>query len=449
MTDYLDTLSDFSATISYEGLSPTARAAAKDVVMDTLGAILSGSTLAENANLARFAATHTNGGPSTILGHPLQSLSTMAALVNATAGVSQEMDEGSRLGGGHPSIHVLPGLLAVAEEMDVSGQRFLEAMVAGYEVCSRLGGATVPHWNVHSHGIWGTPGTAAAVARLMDLSPQDMRQVISLSASMSPANSWTPCFEGATVRNLYPGRSGMQGILAVHAQRCGFTAIADGPTDVYSTILAESFDGQQAVSGLGSDPLRIEQNYFKFHACCLHNHAPLDAVGALASNERIAARDVDWIKVTTNPMGERLAGDYPDTMLSAKFHIPYAVAASLVKGRTDLSAFEPDAIADPEIQQLAQRVTLDSDPEMNNRRNDYPSTRVSIGLKDGRTVSQSATSHHGDYLNPRPHEELVDKYLRLSTLAISESNAQEALSHVRRLEELPNLRTLTSLLSPH
>lgn len=447
MTDYLDELAQFSSEFTYAKLSDTAKTAAEDVVMDTLGAILSGSKLVENSNLANFAATHTGGGKSTLIGHGLRSLSTMAALVNGTAGVSQEMDEGSRLGGGHPSIHVLPGLLAVSEEMDSTGQQFIESLVVGYEVCSRLGGATTPRWNVHSHGIWGTPGTAAAVARLMGFNQQEMRNVISLSASMSPANSWTPCFEGATVRNLYPGRSGMQGILAVHAQSSGFTAIVDGPGDVYSTILADSFDGSRVVDGLGSDLLRIENNYFKFHACCLHNHAPLDAVSVLVSDTNIGPGDIDWIKVTTNPMGERLGGAYPDTTLSAKFHIPYAIAAFIITGRSDTLVFEPEVIADPEIRLLAERVTLEADQEMMASRNDYPSALVSIGLKDGRTITHSNGSHLGDYLNRRPHDELVKKFLRLSQSSITESQSENVLESVQNLGELSSMRVLTKLLS--
>ena len=50
--------------------------------------------------------------------------------------------------------------------MGAGGGRLLEAVIAGYEVGSRLGGATVARPNVHSHGTWGTISTAAAVARL-------------------------------------------------------------------------------------------------------------------------------------------------------------------------------------------------------------------------------------------------------------------------------------------
>src|SRR5207247_1876886 len=82
---------------------------------------------------------------------------------------------------------------------------------------------------------------ALAVARLLGHEPAALRDVINLATSMSPANTWTPCFEGATIRNVYPGRAGLQGILATHLLDCGFTPIADAPSDVYGTLLADGF----------------------------------------------------------------------------------------------------------------------------------------------------------------------------------------------------------------
>ena len=128
-------------------------------------------------------------------------------MVNGTAGVALEMDEGNRQGGGHASIHVMPSALAMAEAQGLGGEAFLESVIVGYEVTSRIGGATLPKQQVHSHGTWGTIGTAALTARLLGYDASETRQAMNMAMSMSPANTWTPCLEGATVRNLYPGRS--------------------------------------------------------------------------------------------------------------------------------------------------------------------------------------------------------------------------------------------------
>ena len=447
MNDYLTQLSEFACQVSYTRLTESARTAAAAVLMDTIGAIIGGSRLPENANLARFAAGN-DSGAATLLGHPLKAPPPMAALANATAGVALEMDEGSRLGGGHPSIHVLPGALAVAEDLARSGPQLAEALIAGYEVSSRIGGATQSRPNVHSHGTWGTIGTAVAVARLMDFNPPQMRGVINLAASMSPANTWTPCFEGATIRNVYPGRSGMQGILAPQLLLCGFTPPSDAPTDVYTTILGDKFHPQATVAGLGTDPLRIEQNYFKFHACCLYNHPVLDAVEAIANREDLDHSSIRDVNVTTVPFAQRMAQDYPSNMLSAKFHVPYAVAALLVSGRSDITAFYPDAVDNPAIQALAGRVAVISDPTMDVQNPDKPCARVDVTLSDGRTLSESTTYHRGDFQRRRSRQELENKFRFLASETLGRQRTEDTIRTTANLAQLEDVRTLTTLLQP-
>ena len=169
MPAYLDRLSRFVCKTNLEGLEPATVTAAKSVVLDTIGAMLAGSRLPENEKLAQLAAKNGGQGPSTLLGQAGSATAVFAALSNATAGVALEMDEGNRLGGGHAAIHVIPVALAVAEERGSSGKEFLESVIVGYEVTSRIGTGTKVKKTVHSHGTWGTIGSLTGVAFRMNM----------------------------------------------------------------------------------------------------------------------------------------------------------------------------------------------------------------------------------------------------------------------------------------
>ena len=445
MTDYLDRLARAAYDVRLPDLPPSTVKAARLVLLDTIGAIVAGSALDENARLARMAAARSPHGSATLIGHRHTSDALLATFTNATAGVALEMDEGNRLGGGHPAIHVVPAALAVAEELSADGARLLESVIAGYEVGSRLGGATAARANVHSHGTWGTIGTAAAVARLHDLGADEIRHVINLSASMSPANTWTPALEGATIRNAYPGRSGLEGILAIDLHRAGFTALDDAPSDVYGTILADRFDPREAVAGLG-EGYRIEQNYFKFHACCRMNHPALDALMALRVEAGIRADDVLGVEIVSIPFGLRMTEAAPRTMLAAKFSIPYAAAAALVLGRTDVAAFEERLLDDPRIRATAGRVAVKADPEMALKRADYPTATVRVTLRDGRVLARETGVVRGDALNPVPPAEVVDKFLALASGPLGAARAREIVAAVESVERLKDVRDLTARL---
>ena len=447
MTDYLGRLASCATDIKIGSLPSSTVAAAKLVLLDTIGAMVAGSVQPENVRLAALAARRSPHGLSTLLGHGLKSDALLATFTNAAAGVALEMDEGNRLGGGHPAIHVIPAALAVAEDTGADGRRLLEAIIAGYEVCSRLGGATTPRPNVHSHGTWGTIGTAVAVAKLAGLDASGVRSVINLSASMSPANTWTPALEGVTVRNAYPGRSGLEGILAVDLHRAGFTGLPDAPSDVYGTILADRFEPERALDGLGG-PLRIQQNYFKLYACCRYNHFALDALLPLVKAGEIRADDVDRVVVTTIPFGPRMGSAEPESMLGAKFSIPYAVGAALVLGRADVSAFLPPALGDARIRDLASRVEVVPDPDMSPRRADHPTARVEVRLKGGRVLTGVTSVVRGDFEDPVPSAEVVEKFVALASPPLGDDHARAVVKVVDRAETLTDLRELTAFLAP-
>jgi len=447
VSDYLDRLARFAAEVRFEALPASTIAAAKLVLLDTLGAIVAGSALPENARLAELAAARAARGTATLVGHGARADAPWAALTNATAGVALEMDEGNRGGGGHPAIHVIPAALGVAEERDTDGPRLLEAIVAGYEIGSRLGGATTARPNVHSHGTWGTISTAVAVAKLAELPAETIREVINLAASMSPANTWTPALEGATIRNLYPGRSSFQGILALELHGCGFTGLRDAPADVYGTILADRFEPALAVTGLG-ESYRIEQNYFKFYACCRYTHFALDAIAALRRAHHFAADDVASVRVTTIPFGLRMAEAAPTSMLGAKFSIPYAVAATLVRGAADVAAFGPAALGDPAIRGLARRVEVSADPEMSPRDADHPTARVRITLRDGRTLEATTTVVRGDAANPVPAADVLAKFRGLSSPVLGDARARRVVEAVHEIDTRKDIRDLTASLVP-
>ena len=447
MPTYLDRLSRFVCDTHLEGLEPSTVNAAKTVVLDTIGAMLAGSQFPENAKLAQLAAKTGGQGPSTLLGQPGSASAVFAALSNATAGVALEMDEGNRLGGGHAAIHVIPAALAMAEERGASGKEFLESVIAGYEVTSRIGTGTKVKKSVHSHGTWGTIGSAGATAKLMGFDEAQTALAINLAASMSPANTWTPCLEGATIRNLYPGRSGFQGIMAAQLVLCGFTGLEDGPSDIYNNILGESFHTEAVVRELGvAGAYRIQHNYFKLHACCLYNHPVLDGVQALLGRERFGAGDIDYIKVEAPALATIMNDPEPANMLAAKFSLPYAVATAVVHNSTDITAFYPDRLQDPDTLDLSRRVDIISDPAMDLRRYDYPAAKVAISLKDGRTLTENVTAHHGDTENPASREELVGKFNFLVQDVLGDEGSARVVETVGHLDALGNIRELTRLL---
>src|SRR5260370_38229890 len=104
----------------------------------------------------------------------------------------------------------------------------------------------------------------------------------------------------------------------------------------------------------------------------------------MARGGEVRADEVEGVLVTTIPFGPRMAAAAPASMLGAKFSIPYAVAAALVLGRADVSAFVEPALGDPRIRALAGRGGVRGDPAVSPRPARHPPARVEARLTAAR-----------------------------------------------------------------
>ena len=156
------------------------------------------------------------------------------------------------------------------------------AMVAGYEVGSRISRAAQVKIAVHPHGTWGTLCAAVAAARLKGFDERRMLELINVATTMGMATSRQTLLDGATVRNIFTGHAGYMGLMAARLVECGFTGERDSPASVYGKVLSDGFDPAKAVAGLGREWL-LGQGYFKLHPTGRYVHSAIDALEDLLS----------------------------------------------------------------------------------------------------------------------------------------------------------------------
>ena len=405
-------LAEFVAETRFAHIPARVRNHAARIFQDTVGVILRGAEAHEVRRLAAAVPGVARAG-ATILarGFPRTDPVT-AAWINGTAGIFLELDEGHRPTG-HPGIHVLPATLALAEWKGRSGRDLLTAFILGYEVAARISHASRLRPGVHPHGHMGAVGAAAACAKLRGLDADGIRHAMGEAACLGPATSWTACFEGATGRNLYAGVGGAIGLRAALAAAAGFTAPSRPLRETFGTLLGRRFDPDRLVEGLGKG-YEIASNYVKFHACCAANHPALDALEAILRRRTIAPEAVARVVVETTPYYTIVGGPYRPLGLSAKFSLPYAVAARLVTGGTGVTAFEGSALHDPRIRRLSRGVAVRAGAEWRRRWPRDAGATVTLTLTTGQEFRASCANPFGSAPNPAPLAALRRKFLTLT-----------------------------------
>lgn len=446
MAQYLNKICEFASTLSFSDLSPEIVKRANFVLLDTIGVIAAG---AQEPEIAAFVEQlDPPAGRATLFGQGHTADPLNGALINGTAGTFLELDEGNQFCRGHAAIHVVPALLALAEERRLSGRDVIVALVAGYEIAARIGIASKIRMSMHPHGTWGTIGAAVAVGRAALLNAAAIKELVNISSSMCLATSRKTMLEGATVRNVYAGISNYMGLLSLKLFNAGIIGEKDGLTTVYGSVISDSFDQTAIQEDLGSR-FEITRNYFKMHACCRYNHSALDALLEIASrfpDGHIPAEDVAEVKVETYSLAAQLCDAKPKNMLAAKFSIPFAIATFLTNGDTGVDAFRQEKINDCAIMTLAQKVKVLEKNEYTAMMPERRPSLVTLCMKDGTTHTAETFLNKGDFEAPYSDSEIQDKFLGLAKTVWGSSRSEEILAQLMRLETIKNINDITSML---
>jgi 2-methylcitrate dehydratase PrpD len=444
MEPVLSGLARFVAGVREEAFPDAVRDRAALVLADTIGAILGGSHEAEVRRL--HAGADRAPGRATILGAGFARVEPWWAIVaNGLAGTMLELDEGNRFARGHPGIHVLPAALAEAERIDGSGGALLSALVAGYDVAARLGGAAPVRPGMHMHGVHGAVGAAAAVAQLRQLDERVTAGALGVAAGLTLGTSWRTALGGATVRNAYAGVAGANGWLAVDLAIAGITPLPDMLTEIFGRISGTGLDESAALAGLG-ERFEISRNYFKRYACCRYNHPAIEALEEMPEATAVAPDRIASIRVAVSALGATMSDRDPVGALGAKFSIPYALAARLVLGSWEdggVRAFREPALSDARVRALARKVEVVEDPALTALTPRARPARVEVRLTDGRLLVRQVDQPSGEFDTPYPEALLREKFLGLASGDLGDPGGAAAWDLCRRAGELKQARELT------
>ncbi len=448
MSDYLDELSSYICGCKFEDLPREVITRAKAVLADSIAVIGAGAQEEEVKALIRQVVEPDGPRLSTVIGAGMRTEPAKAGLINGTAGTFLELDEGNQFARGHPGIHVVPAVLALAEARKLSGPRLLTALILGYEVGARIGIACKIRMSMHPHGSWGTVGAAVAVGKLLEYDDAAMREMINVSSSLTLATSRRTMLEGGLVRNVYSGVSGYMGILAHQLVDAGFNGEKDGLQTVFGSVVSDTFDPAEMTAGLGQR-FEIMRNYFKRHACCRYNHATLDALQEImvgAPGEHIRPEDVRDVEVSTYSLAAQLCDQQPMNTLAGKFSIPFAVATTIVHGHTGVLSFTPEAIHNQAARMLAKKIRVVEDPKLTAMMPGQRPSRVTLTLTDGTRLKAEAFVNKGDFEDPYSPDDLLEKYYELAIPVWGEDTAEKVYTAVVGMDGMPDVRELTRFL---
>lgn len=407
--------------------------------IDTIAVAIAGRNEPSFSLLAETIGTRPDG-VATVL--PLRTLlsASEAALLNGTAGHALDYDDVADQINGHPSVVLVPALLALAEAHQSSGRELLEAYVVGFEVaCAIAAGLPVkPHYRKgwHATATIGILGAAAGAARLLGLSESEACNALGIAGSMAGGSRQN---FGTMTKPLHAGLVARDAVLAAELAARGFTAdeqMLEGPIG-YFALYGVDPDLARVTEALRNPRVLLEHGLnVKNYPCCYNTHRMADAALALHSRG-VRATEIRSVAVMAEAGSiQAIIHHRPQTGLQGKFSGEYVVAACLLDGAVRLSTFEDSAVTRAEAQELLRRVTISEWPE--------PYTTVEVILTDGTALTERCDVPRGHASRPLTDAELEAKFRDCLHFSGSNWDADRLLASLGDMRSAPRVSELFS-----
>ena len=424
---------------------------AKTAFTDSLGVALAGSQDGAGTLAAGIARDEGAREEASVIGHGFRTSSQQAAFANGVAAHALDYDHSFNTGG-QPMAPVIPAALALAEALGTSGRRLLEAYIVGFEVTAKISQSlyTTPQYAWHAPSTMGVLGATAACAKLLEMPVDQTCHALGVAVSMAGG---VEANFGTMTKPLHVGHAARNGVLAARLAASGFTANPEaieadvGFYDAYYRFIP---GGDSPLDSLGRSWELVDSGLrIKAYPCGGLAHTAIDAALSLRAahfTSGIRADVIESIDVeVTQRILDRIVFGIPRTELEGKFSMPYLIGRALVSGRVGLDAFTDEAIQDRTVVAVAEKVQMRLGADLKSSKAGRPA-RVTVLLRDGRTLSQQVDAAKGGDVVPMTTDEIRAKFHECAGQAITPASADLLLDAIGRLETAAELQPLTGLL---
>jgi 2-methylcitrate dehydratase PrpD len=457
-----------AAELRYDALPPALVHLVKQCVLDTLGVAIAATTLAPEANIVSDYVDDMGGKKvATVWGFGRRAPAPWAVFVNGSLGHMVDYDDVGA--GGHVSIVTIPVAFAVAEQLGgISGRDLISAVAVGTDIHTRLNaGIRIPDWTI-SEGwfptqLFGFISGAATAARLYGADADTIEQAFGIAFTQMSGSRQMAVGTATHLRSMQAGFSGQGAVLAADLACRGIVGskeVIEGRYGIFKTYVRTDPDWDAILGGLGHEFPMLELHGFKVWPACGYTRPTNTAIKQLREQHAIAPDDVESITIIGGTGGTKLLSEpleqkrRPKLSIDGKFSIPFTSAVMMAKGNVTLRDYTDEALRDPAVLAMADKVTYRVDPHAELPVGGYSSLSrptVEIRTRNGQVYTCQPSGVPGDPAHPVGDDLLEAKFrdcVSFSATKIPAVNIDRAIELIRDLENVADATEIIRLLAP-
>ncbi len=448
-------LAGYCERLKYRQLPEEVVDRGKYFFLDFIGVTVRGSVSDSSKSMYHFVR-EMGKGDGVIIGTKARAPYLYSALANGTAAHAIEMDDVNNESSLHPGVVIFPSALATSEMMGSGGRKFIEAIVAGYEVMIRLGKALGPA-NTYARGfhptaICGTFASSVVTSKIIGLKTGKIVSAMGIAGSQA-AGSMEFLAQGTWAKRFHAGWAAHSGMVAALLSRKGFkgpTSIIEG-RDGFLHAYSNHSDATKVMEGIGTR-FEILRTSIKPHACCRYMQPPIDALLKIVVENDLKPEHVKKVRLGLLSAGASLIAEPkekkydPRSVVDAQFSMPFGAAVAILYRRAGLREFHPSKIRCEEVKAMMKKVEYAVDPELDRTFPNQWSATAEMFTNDGKRYFTKIEYPKGDPENPLSWEELIDKFHDLSGRFMSKGRRLKIIDEVRHFERIDDLKRWSPIL---
>jgi 2-methylcitrate dehydratase PrpD len=442
-------LSEYMAAARSHDLPQDVAEQAKNHILDTFAAMVSGSGLPPGEVALKFAQSFGGEKIATIAASNILCGPMEAALVNGLLAHSDETDDSHAPSESHPGAPIIPATLATAEKFGCDGNVFMRAVTLGYDVGPRVGMAlggeayrVRAHRDVHS--IAGIFGSSAAAACVVGLNAQQMRWILDYASQQAAGiAAWQRDPDHIEKGFVFAGGGARDGVTSALMVQSGWTGVDDvfSGADNFFQAFEPNADTSKITNQLGQT-YEIARTNIKKWTVGSPIQAPLDAIEVMQKKHPFTADQVQKVvvRVATTEAAIVDNREAPDICMQ------YMVAVMLLdKTASFRAAHDKARMQDPAVLRERAKIQLVKDDELQKR---FPRREaiVELTLTDGTQLTEHITAVRGTSDNPMTREEVIAKARDLLSPTLGAGKAGALIDKVYALEKVKDIHEFRPLL---
>ncbi|WP_134662914.1 MULTISPECIES: MmgE/PrpD family protein [unclassified Amycolatopsis] len=435
------------------------------ILLDSLGCAVA-SLGDEGAQRGVDYARYMGGteGPASILGTGTKTSVPAAAFANAE--LINALDQDAVLPPGHVTPYVLPGALATAESLRVSGTKLLEAIAVAHEMSYRIGKATdylrdikdgvvtIPDVIGYSSTLFGA---AAAVGVVKGLERETLADALGIMGSTVPTNTqraWMMHAPSTTIKYQLAGGLALSAVTAANLAERGHTGdrqmLDDREYGFPRFIGTSRWEPAPITAGLGTEWTFTPFQSFKPYPHCRVMHALFDALTEIVETHDIRPDEIDAITAwgesfVLQPVWQNEIIRNPR---DAQFSMTHGLALAAHRVPPGKDWQTPETVLDPSVLDLTKKASFEAHPDYTEALKSNPAARRSrVEVQARGTTYRGERAYPKGSPSPDPASYMTDDELVAKFRHNVEGVVVDPDAIVQAVFDLRNVQDVSELLN--